>query len=108
MLQNILGTLGYTPIEATTPEEAVRMARDYAGPLHLLITDVIMPGMNGRQLYEAIRKIRPEIKVLYISGYADDVIAPHGILDPGIHFLAKPFTMGGLAEKIREALAQGA
>ena len=105
LLQSVLQSLGYAAIEAATPEAALRTAREHAGPIHLLITDVIMPGMNGRQLYEAVRAIRPEIRALYISGYTDDIIAPHGVLEPGIHFLAKPFTLAGLSEKIREVLA---
>ena len=108
LLQNILQSLGYDAIEAATPEAAIQVAREHAGPIHLLITDVIMSGMNGRQLYEAVRTIRPEIKALYISGYTDDIIAPHRVLDPGIHFLAKPFTLAALSEKIREALGEGA
>ncbi|MCX5733438.1 MAG: PAS domain S-box protein [candidate division NC10 bacterium] len=108
LLQNILQSLGYDAIEAATPEAAIQVAREHASPIHLLITDVIMSGMNGRQLYEAVRAIRPEIKALYISGYTDDIIAPHGVLDPGIHFLAKPFTLAALSEKIREALGDGA
>jgi PAS domain S-box-containing protein len=105
LLQNVLQSIGYAAIEAATPEAALRAAREHPGPIHLLITDVIMPGMNGRQLYEAIRNIRSDLKVLFLSGYTDDIIAPHGVLQPGIHFLAKPFTMAGLSEKIREALA---
>jgi CheY-like chemotaxis protein len=104
MLHDILRTLGYDPIEAATPAAAVQAALEYDGPIHLLITDVIMPGMNGRQLYEALRPVCPELKVLYVSGYTDDIIAPHGVLEPGTHFLAKPFTVAGLSEKIREAL----
>jgi FixJ family two-component response regulator len=64
--------------------------------------------MNGRQLYEALRASRPALKVLYVSGYTDDIIAPHGVLAPGIHFLAKPFTLAALSEKLREALGGGA
>jgi len=107
LLESILGTLEYATLVAATPEEAIRVARTHPGPIQLLITDVIMPGMNGRQLYDCLREIRPDLKVLYISGYTDDIIAPHGVLEPGIHFLAKPFTVAALAEKVREALAGG-
>jgi len=97
--------LGYTVLEANGPAEALRLAQEYAGAIHLLMTDVVMPGMSGRDLHQQIGALRPEIKCLYMSGYTANVIAHHGVLDPGIHFLAKPFTRRDLAAKLREALA---
>jgi len=74
------------------------------GEIHLVLTDIVMPEMSGRQVYEQIARLRPGIKVLYMSGYTEDVIAHHGILEPGIHFIQKPFSGQRLSEKLREAL----
>jgi FixJ family two-component response regulator len=68
------------------------------------VTDVVMPGMSGRELWDRLRVLRPDSRVLFMSGYTDDVIARHGVLEPGIAFLQKPFTALGLAEKVREVL----
>jgi DNA-binding NtrC family response regulator len=69
-----------------------------------MLTDVIMPGMNGRELYDEVRREHPRIKVIYMSGYTADVIAHHGILEPGIEFLQKPFTVQSLAARVRQVL----
>jgi CheY-like chemotaxis protein len=76
-------------------------------PVDLLLTDVVMPGMNGRELYEELRRSYPSLKVLYMSGYPADVIGKHGVLDKGVHMLRKPFSTQELAEKVREALDGG-
>ena len=96
--------LGYKVIEATSPEEAIGFARTEKNEIHLLMTDVIMPGMNGRELGREITSLRPHIKCLFMSGYTSDVIGHHGVLDEGVHFLQKPFSAQNLSEKIHRAL----
>ena len=101
----MLSHLGYTVIETQGADECLAMAAQ-AGNIDLLLTDVIMPGMNGRLLYEKMALLRPEIKVLYMSGYTDNVIAHHGILEEGIHFIPKPFSEKALSRKVHEAINQ--
>ena len=98
---------GYRVLAAKSPEEALRLAKAHAGPIHLLITDVVMPEMNGRDLSRTLRPLHPELRCLFMSGYPDDVIARHGLLEPGVFFLQKPFAKQTLAAKIREALESG-
>ncbi|MGC8809356.1 MAG: GAF domain-containing protein, partial [bacterium] len=100
----ILERLGYRVISAGEVKEALDVCDKYKDPIHLLLTDVVMPGMSGRNLAEAIAILRPEIKVLYMSGYPDEVIADLGVLKPGINYLHKPFTVESLAKKVREVL----
>jgi DNA-binding NtrC family response regulator len=95
---------GYTVIEAQTPPDGLQLATETKEVLHLLLTDVIMPDTNGRELYENVVAIHPAIKVLYISGYTDNVIIHHGILDEGTNFLQKPFTVHNLTQKVRQVL----
>ena len=95
---------GYTVLDAPTGAEALRIAANHAGPIHLLLTDVVMPGLSGRQLADRLAAVRPETKVLYTSGYTDDAVVRHGVLESGIAYLQKPFTMDGLARKVREVL----
>ncbi|MEW5984648.1 MAG: PAS domain S-box protein [Acidobacteriota bacterium] len=102
--QTILARLGYTLLSASTPQEAIRLAHAHTGDIHLLITDVIMPGMNGRDLAERVRALRPGVKVLFMSGYTADVIARHGVLDPGVSYLQKPFRLRDMAAKVRASL----
>lgn len=99
----MLTSLGYRVIEASEPEQCVEIARD-SDPIDLLLTDVIMPGLNGRQVYEQIKSIRPGLKVLFMSGYTDDVIANQGILEEGVHLINKPFKAADLNRVIREIL----
>ena len=101
---SMLGEFGYTVIPASSPNEAIRLSREFPEDIHLLLTDVIMPEMNGRELSEKILSIRSGIKILFISGYTANVIAQHGVLNEGVHFIHKPFTMNDLAVKVREAL----
>ncbi len=103
--QRFLEDLGYTIIVAENAGHALRLAAQHSGEIHLLIADVIMPGMSGRDLAKRLDTLRPAMKTLYISGFTADVIAQRGILDPGIHFLAKPFSRDDLARKVREVLA---
>jgi two-component system, cell cycle sensor histidine kinase and response regulator CckA len=95
---------GYQVMDSGVPEEALRMAKNYVGALPLLITDVVMPGMSGIELAEEFAKIRPETKVLYTSGFADDAIARHGGLASDTSFLEKPFTRDALLRKVRGIL----
>jgi len=105
----ILEGYGYTVIEAPTPGAALGMVAKWRKPLHLLLTDVVMPGMSGRQLAERFMAERPELRVLYMSGYTDDVAVRHGLLASGLAYLQKPFAPDTLALKVREVLdsAQG-
>ena len=96
--------LGYTVLAASTPGEAIHLAGEYSGHIQLLITDVVMPEMNGRDLNKRLLSLYPNLKSMFISGYTANVIAHHGVLDEGIYFLQKPFTVEALAEKVREAL----
>ncbi len=95
---------GYTVLSAASPAEAVALSRKHAGTIDILVTDVIMPGMNGRELSLALATARPTLRVLYMSGYTDAAIAHHGILEPGTAFVSKPFTPDVLARKVREVL----
>jgi two-component system, cell cycle sensor histidine kinase and response regulator CckA len=99
-----LGRLGYTTIAASDGAEGLEVAAKYPGPIDLLLTDVIMPHISGRELAVRLAERRPGIRVLYTSGYTQNVIAQHGVLDPGLHFLAKPYIPGTLLEKVREVL----
>jgi DNA-binding NtrC family response regulator len=102
--QIILEGLGYTVVAARTPAEALRVAAEHSGPIDLLITDVVMPEMNGRELAEQLSTARPRMRRLYMSGYTSDIISHRGVLDEGVNFIQKPFSMRGLAEKVRAAL----
>jgi two-component system, cell cycle sensor histidine kinase and response regulator CckA len=99
-----LRALGYTVLEASHGEEALRAAARYTGPIHLLVTDVIMPGVGGRELALGLVAHHPTMAVLYMSGYTDDAIGRQGVLDPDTPFLQKPFTGTSLARKVREVL----
>jgi len=99
-----LASHGYRVLEATSPAEGLQFATEYSGTIHLLLTDVVMPQLNGRQLYEKVAAFHPKIKVLFMSGYTDNVIVHHGMLDQGVSFLQKPFTVHGLTQKVREVL----
>jgi PAS domain S-box-containing protein len=102
--QEILKRLGYTVLVANDGHSALQLARARPDTIHLLITDVIMPEMSGRQLADRLKEQRPGLKVLFVSGYTDDAIVRHGMLEPGIAFLQKPFTPQKLARKVREVL----
>ena len=95
---------GYLVLEAPEGNAAIQLANSYAGPIHLLLTDVIMPGMNGRELARHISTLRPETKVLYMSGYTENAIGHNGMLEEGIILLQKPFTLPALKAKVREVL----
>ncbi|PKL38101.1 MAG: hypothetical protein CVV44_13115 [Spirochaetae bacterium HGW-Spirochaetae-1] len=101
---NILERLGYNIISCNTAESALEKSREYSGNIHILVTDVVLPGMNGKTLADAIVKQRQGIKVLFTSGYNENIIVHHGVLDEGIQFIGKPYTMDSLARKIREIM----
>ncbi len=101
---HILKELGYTMLSASTPGEAIQLAKEYSGKIDLLMTDVIMPEMNGRDLACTLTSTYPNIKLLFMSGYTSDIIAQHGVLDEGMHFIQKPFSKALLAAKISEVL----
>ncbi|MBI3635663.1 MAG: response regulator [Candidatus Rokubacteria bacterium] len=99
-----LALLGYTVLDADGPESALRLARDHASRIDLLVTDVVMPGMNGRQLAERVVELHPEAQVLYISGYTANIVAHHGVLEAGTDLLEKPFSAERLGRKVRDIL----
>jgi nitrogen-specific signal transduction histidine kinase/CheY-like chemotaxis protein len=99
-----LGRAGFTVIEAQHPAEAISLADRHEGPIHLILTDVVMPGMNGRVLVEKLVTRRPDARILFMSGYTDDALAPLGVAAGDMAFLHKPFTPRQLAERVREVL----
>ena len=100
-----LTQVGYHVVEAPDGDKAMAIAKEHAGQIHLLLTDVVMPGMNGKELSESLKELRPDLKVLYISGYTADVIADRGVLDRGVALLHKPFSSDELAAKVRLVLS---
>ncbi|BCS96279.1 hypothetical protein DSLASN_19110 [Desulfoluna limicola] len=106
LTKKILTGLGYTVLTAGKPEEALKQAEMHSGEIHLLVTDVIMPGMNGRELAGQLLRFCPKVSALYMSGYTANVIAHHGVLEKGVHFIQKPFSKMGLASAIRSALGE--
>ena len=107
LVSQLLRTWGYTVLEASHGEEAINMARIHPGAIDLLLTDVVMPAMSGRELAKLLVPLREGIKILYMSGYTDDTILQHGVLDPGSALLQKPFTQETLSRKVYEALHPG-
>ncbi|PYV43796.1 MAG: hybrid sensor histidine kinase/response regulator [Acidobacteria bacterium] len=103
---SILQEHGYTLLDARNGSEALMISERHAGPIHLMLTDVVMPQMGVRELTQAIARSRPQTRVLYVSGYTDDAIIHHGVLDEGMHFIQKPFTTVALSRKVREVLDQ--
>ncbi len=101
-----LRQLGYVVLEAKSGEEALRRAARHPGRIDVLLTDVVMPGLSGPQLAERVAASHPELRVLYISGYTDDAIVHHGVLDPGVNFLQKPFTQAALGHRMAEVLGR--
>ena len=95
---------GYEVLEASSGDEALLIAKRYAGKIHLLLTDVVMPQMSGKELSEQIKNTRVDIKVLFASGYTDDAVLHHGVLEAEMEFIQKPFTPNTLANKVREVL----
>lgn len=104
VLLDMLKRLGYKTLEAKDRDTAMFLAKFYHEPIHLVVADVVLPGISGVKLYNKIKNLRPNTKVLYISGYTDNVIVHHGILDKGIDFIQKPFSIEDISMKIREIL----
>jgi len=104
LAREVLQSQGYTVLESSTGSEALRICQEHPGPIHLLLTDVVMPGLSGRETAERLIPLRPAMKALYMSGYTDDAIVRHGVLEADTAFLHKPFTPEVLACKVREVL----
>jgi two-component system sensor histidine kinase EvgS len=104
VIPKILDRLGYTFLLADTPGEAVRLCRLQDVQIDVLLTDVVMPGMSGKELWEQVSQIRPDTKVIYMSGYTADVISRQGVLDSGVHFIQKPFSTAELGKKLQSVL----
>ena len=104
LAKELLDGFGYHVLEAGDGATALELAAQYPGPIHLLLTDVVMPGMTGRELADRLKAPRPETKVLYMSGYTEDVMVHQGILKAGIAYVAKPLTADELAAKVRQTL----
>jgi len=102
---SILEGLGYRVLSAANGAEALKKSKNHIGPIHLMITDVVMPGMTGRDLAQHLAQLRPEMKVLFASGYPANVIAHQGVLEPGVSYLSKPFTPLLLAQTVRGILS---
>ena len=104
VIRETLQRHGYTVVEAASGAEALVRSREYSGTIHLLFTDVVMPGLSGRRVAQLLTSDRGRMRVLYTSGYTDDAIVQHGVLEPGLAFLQKPYTSEALLRKIREVL----
>ena len=104
LVTTILESLGYQVLAASGVSQCMEVLETYQGSLHLVLTDVVMPDINGKELFEQIKASYTEAKVIFMSGYTDHVIAQHGVLEEGLHFIQKPFTVKGLSSKVREVL----
>ena len=100
----ILTRQGYSVLAASSPGEAIRLAEEFAGVISLLVTDVVMPEMNGRDLAGTFSSLYPQAKCLFMSGYTADVIAHQGVLEKGVFFIQKPFSAKGIAAIVRNVL----
>lgn len=104
LAHTLLSRLGYEVMMASSPVEAIALARAYNGDIHLIITDVVMPEMNGREVVDTIRSFRPGARCIFMSGYTADLIAERGVLDEATHFIEKPFEIHAFTEKVRAVL----
>ena len=104
LTRKILMQAGYNVLDAAGGEEAIRLCRTHAGAIDLLLTDVVMPGISGKEIADRLLELRPETRILFMSGYTDEAIVQHGVLDEGVEFIQKPFTWVGLARKVRDVL----
>jgi CheY-like chemotaxis protein len=106
MVVAVLKEAGYGVVAAADPAACVAAIDQHQGPVHLLLTDVVLPGKSGRDLYDELAIRYPHLKVLYMSGYSDNIIAHSGVLEQGTHFIEKPFSIQGLRNKIRQAIGR--
>lgn len=106
LVEKMLKGLGYRVLSSASPIDAIQLAKENTGEINLLITDVVMPEMNGRELSEQIIALYPNLKVLFMSGYTANIIAHRGVLEDNISFISKPFSKKDIAVKIREVLGQ--
>jgi CheY-like chemotaxis protein len=104
LIVEILGRQGYKVLEASHGDEALLIHEKHDGTIHLILVDVVMPGMSGSELAKHLASLHPETKILYMSGYTDNAIVHHGILARGVNYIQKPFTVDGLARRVREVL----
>jgi len=104
LARTVLKQKGYKVLEAENGEEALRVSNEHEGAIDLLVTDVVMPKKSGRETAERLQQIYPRMKVIYMSGYTDNAIVQHGVLEPGLNFIEKPFSPADLARKVREVL----
>jgi two-component system, cell cycle sensor histidine kinase and response regulator CckA len=104
LAQRVLHSHGYRVLDAENGEDALRVSKEHEGPIHLLLTDVVMPKMGGKKLAERLQPLYPQMKVIYMSGYTDNAIVHHGVLAPELNFIQKPFTLEDLGRKVRKAL----
>jgi two-component system cell cycle sensor histidine kinase/response regulator CckA len=104
LIHEVLVGYGHQILEAANGPAAISVCESYTETIHLLVTDVVMPGISGRALVSRLTQLHPEMKVLYMSGYTHDVIVDRAVLEQGTHFLQKPFELGVLARKVREVL----
>ena len=107
LTERILENLGYQVLSARNPAEALTLVGEHGQQIQLLLTDVVMPEMNGRELAERLQAANPQLKCLYMSGYTANAIAHHGVLDKGLQFIQKPFSRHDLGKKIQEVLRGG-
>ena len=108
LASSLLAQAGYTVIEAECGVDALALARQHTGAIDLLLTDVVMPRMSGKEMADRLLPLRPGMNVLYMSGYTDELLAKHGILGPGMRLLEKPFTRESLVNTVREILSENA
>jgi DNA-binding response OmpR family regulator len=106
LIRQVLLNLGYTVLDAPDGDKALQLVPEHNGPIDLLLTDVVMPGMSGKSLAEKLVQLRPGLKILFMSGYTENAIARHSVLGPGIEFIQKPFSLTAIAARIREVLAR--
>ena len=104
LIREILSARGYRVLESTKGEDAVRMVRSFADPVHLVVADVILPETSGPEVVRRVKEWKPGIRALYISGYTHDAVLRHGLMESGVTFLSKPFLPEALARKVREVL----
>jgi response regulator RpfG family c-di-GMP phosphodiesterase len=104
LTRKILMQVGYNVLDAKGGDEAIRLCHAHPGPIDLLLTDVVMPEISGKEVADRLLELRPSIRVLYMSGYTDEAIVQHGVLDANVKFIQKPFTWVGLTRKVREVL----